>query len=79
MSTDDAVAFKALIATALLDRSLSVDAARFNLHELTQIAVALRPERVMTVQSAERLSPIEQAAIASASSGQVHFEPSSYL
>ncbi len=75
MVSDAEATFKALIATALLDRSLSADAVLFNLHELTQLAAVLRPGRTMTVKSSQRLSPIEQAAIATAALGQVQFEP----
>ena len=74
MSGDVGTALKALMATALLDKSLSADAAVFSLRDLTQIAALLRPERTMTVESANLLSPIEQASIASAAPGKVCFK-----
>ena len=77
MSGEIGSLLKALMATALLDRDLSADAAVFSLRDLTQVAALLRPERTMTIESAELLTPIEQASIASVAPGRVCFETSS--
>ena len=67
------VAVRALVAETLCGSDMDVDARALSLHDVTQLAAALRPGAVLKVRNSGTLSPIEQASIASVMPGQVHF------
>lgn len=62
-----------LIAAAIYGADVAADAAHHRLHDLTQIAAVLRPERTLSVANGHLLTPIEQASIATAATGKVLF------
>ena len=64
---------KTLTRRALAGESFTVDREPYSLHELTQVAVALRPDAAMAIRGASALTPIERASIESVSPGRVVF------
>ena len=64
---------KSLVRRALAGESFTIDREAYSLHELTQIAVALRPEANLAIRNAALMSPIERASIATAGGGRIVF------
>lgn len=64
---------KALLRRALAGESFTVDREAYSLHDLTQIAVALRPEANLAIRNAALMSPIERSSVATAGKGRIVF------
>ena len=64
---------KAILRRVIAGESVTLDRDRFTLHELTQVAVTLRPEAQLAIRHADTMSPIEQASIACVGRGRVVF------
>ena len=64
---------KSLLRRALAGDSFALDYGTYSLHDLTQIALALRPEAGLAIRHAELMSPIERASVATAGNGRVSF------
>ncbi len=62
-----------LLARALSGADLDLDGVLFSLHDITQLAAALRPGASLTVRNSECLTPIEQTSIWTVMPGQVRF------
>ena len=69
----DATAVKVLVAETLCGSDMDIDASAFSLHDITQLAAALRPGASLTIRNSGALSPLEQASISSVMPGQVRF------
>jgi hypothetical protein len=64
---------RALLAKALSGADIDVDGIDLSLHDITQLAAALRPGASLTVRNSDSLSPIEQTSIWTVMPGQVRF------
>lgn len=64
---------RALLRRALAGESFTVDREVYTLHDLTQIAVALRPDANLAIRNADRMSPIERSSIVTAGKGRIVF------
>ena len=64
---------RGLLARALSGADIDVDGIDFSLHDITQLAAALRPGASLTVRNSDSLSPIEQTSIWTVMPGQVRF------
>ena len=64
---------RGLLAKALSGADIDVDGIDFSLHDITQLAAALRPGATLTVRNSDSLSPIEQTSIWTVMPGQVRF------
>ncbi|WP_158808234.1 hypothetical protein [Beijerinckia sp. L45] len=64
---------RGLLAKALSGADIDVDGIDFSLHDITQLAAALRPGASLTVRNSDSLSPIEQTSIWTVMPGQVRF------
>lgn len=64
---------RGLLRRALGGESFTLDRQIYSLHDLTQIAVALRPQAELAISNADLMTPIERASIASASAGRIVF------
>lgn len=62
-----------LVRRALAGQNLDLDGANYPLHDLTQIALVLRPDARLAIRHADHMSPLERASIASVGRGQVVF------
>jgi len=62
-----------LLRRALAGESLALDREDFSLHDLTQIAVAIRENANLAIRNADLMSPIERASIATAGRGRIVF------
>ncbi len=62
-----------LLVRALSGADIDVDGVAFSLHDITQLAAALRPGASLTVRNSEGLTPIEQTSIWTIMPGQVRF------
>ena len=62
-----------ILRRAFAGESLTVDRDGYSLHELTQMALALRPEAALAIRDAALMTPIERASIASVGRGRVLF------
>ena len=62
-----------LLRRALAGESLTLDRDHYTLHDLTQVALALRPDAKLAICHADAMSPLERASIASVGKGSVHF------
>ena len=62
-----------LLRRALEGESLTLDRVTHTLHDLTQIAVALREDANLAIRNADLMSPIERASVASVGRGRVVF------
>ncbi len=63
----------ALLRRAFAGESLTVDRTQHTLHELTQIALALRPEAGLAIKEAAAMSPLERASVACVGRGRIVF------
>lgn len=61
------------LAAALSGADIAANVLELGLHDLTQLAAALRPGATFIVYNSALLSPIEQASIFSAAAGDVRF------
>ena len=64
---------KGLLARALAGESLTLDRIIHSLHDLTQIAVALREDANLAIRNADLMSPIERASVESVGRGRIVF------
>ena len=64
---------KHLLARALAGESLTLDRVIHTLHDLTQIAVALREDANLAIHNADLMSPIERASVESVGRGRIVF------
>ena len=64
---------KTMLRRALAGESLTLDREAFTLHDLTQIAVALRDNANLAIRNADLMSPIERASVESAGRGRIVF------
>lgn len=64
---------RGLLVRALSGADIDVDGVIFSLHDITQLAAALRPGASLTVRNSECLTPIEQTSIWTVMPGQVRF------
>jgi len=64
---------KSLLRRAIAGESLTLDREAYSLHDLTQVAVALREGANLAIRNADLMSPIERASIASAGRGRIVF------
>ena len=64
---------RGLLVRALSGADIDVDGVVFSLHDITQLAAALRPGASLTVRNSECLTPIEQTSIWTVMPGQVRF------
>ena len=64
---------RTLLLRALDGQDLDLDGDAYPLHDLTQIALVLRPEASLAIRHAEHMTPLERASIASAGRGRVVF------
>jgi hypothetical protein len=64
---------KGLLAKALSGADIDVDGIGLSLHDITQLAAALRPGASLTVRNSDSLSPIEQTSVWTVMPGQVRF------
>ena len=64
---------RALLRRAFAGESLALDRDVHSLHELTQVALALKPGATLTICHAAFMAPIERASIASVGRGRVVF------
>lgn len=62
-----------LLRRALAGQNLELDAGAYRLHDLTQIALVLRPDARLAIRHAGHMTPLERASIASVGRGQVLF------
>ena len=62
-----------LLRRAYAGESLTLDRHAYSLHDLTQIALALRTEATMAVRHADLMSPIERASVTTVGRGRVVF------
>lgn len=62
-----------LLRRALKGESFVLDSDAHTLHELTQLALALRPDAHLTIRRADTMSPLERASICSVGQGRVVF------
>ena len=62
-----------LLRRALSGESLTLDREAFSLHDLTQIAVALREGANLAIRNGDLMTPIERASIATAGRGRIVF------
>ena len=58
---------------ALTGGSVDVSGISYSLHDLTQIALALKPDAHLAIHDAEIMTPLERASIASVGMGLVVF------
>ncbi len=63
-----------LLVLALSGMNVTADAQHFNLHEMTQLAAALRPGAELTVLNSLLMSPIGKDSVATAKPKQVTFQ-----
>ncbi len=63
----------ALLRRAFAGDDLTLDRDDYSLHELTQIALAMRPGAGLAVTRAATMSPLERASVASVGAGRVVF------
>ena len=63
----------ALLRRAFAGESLTVDRGEHTLHDLTQIALALRPDAGLAITQAGTMSPLERASVATVGRGRVVF------
>ena len=68
-----AISTKELVLRALTGGSVDVSGVDYSLHDLTQIALALKPEAHLAVRDAGSMTPLERASIASVGTGRVVF------
>ena len=64
---------KSLLRRAIAGESLTIDGDAHSLHELTQLAVALREDANLAIRNAQLMSPIERASVASVGRGRIIF------
>ena len=64
---------RAMLRRALAGESLTLDREAFTLHDLTQIAVALREDANLAIRNAGIMTPIERASVQSAGRGRIVF------
>lgn len=64
---------RAMLRRALAGESLTLDRDAFTLHDLTQIAVALRENANLAIRNAGMMTPIERASVESAGRGRIVF------
>ena len=62
-----------LLVRALSGADIEIDGMVLGLHEITQLAAALRPGASLTVRNSECLTPLEQTSIWTVMPGQVRF------
>ncbi len=62
-----------LLRRAFAGESFTLDSDRYSLHDLTQVALSLRPDANLAIRHADHMSPIERASIESAGDGRVIF------
>ena len=62
-----------LLRRALAGESLTLDRVTHSLHDLTQVALALREDANLAIRNADLMSPIERASVASVASGRIVF------
>ena len=67
------ISTKELVLRAMTGGSVDVSGIAYSLHDLTQIALALKPDAQLAVRDAEALTPLERASIASVGTGLVVF------
>ena len=73
MHTADAPGLMGLLRRAFAGESLTIDRNDHSLHELTQIALALRPDAGLAIVHAAAMSPLERASVATVGKGRVEF------
>ena len=64
---------KELVVRAMTGGSVDVSGVDYALHDLTQIALALKPDARLVVRDAEIMTPLERASIASVGIGRIVF------
>ena len=64
---------KDLLRRALAGESFLLDRAVCTLHDLTQIALALRPGANLAIRHSDLMTPIEKSSIATVARGRVVF------
>ncbi len=64
---------RALLRRAFAGESLALERDDHSLHDLTQVALALKPHATLTLRFAATMTPIERASIASVGKGRVVF------
>ena len=62
-----------LLRRAIAGESLTIDGDAHSLHEMTQLAVALRKDANLAIRNARLMSPIERASVASVGHGRIVF------
>lgn len=62
-----------LLRRAIAGESLTIDGDVHSLHEMTQIAVALREDANLAIRNARLMTPIERASVESAGRGRIVF------
>ena len=62
-----------LLRRVIAGESLTIDGDTHSLHELTQLAVALREDANLAIRNGQLMSPIERASVASAGRGRIIF------
>lgn len=62
-----------MLKRALDGESFVVDREHYTLHDMTQIALALKPGAHLTIVHSALMSPIERASIASVGQGRIVF------
>ena len=64
---------KELVLRALTGRDVEVSGLTYSLHDLTQIALALRPPAALSIRDTASMTPLERASIATVGAGKVFF------
>ena len=68
-----AIPAKELILRAMTGGSVDISGFGYSLHDLTQIALALKPDAQLAIRDANDMTPLERASIASVGTGRVVF------
>ena len=62
-----------LLRRAIAGESLTIDGDAHSLHEMTQLAVALREDANLAIRNAQLMSPLERASVESVGRGRIIF------
>ena len=62
-----------LLRRALDGENLTLDGDRHTLHDLTQVALAMRSEATLAIVHGSHMTPLEQASVATVGKGRVTF------
>ena len=71
--TADLETTTAILRRAFAGESFTLDSDHYSLHQLTQVALALRADANLAIRHAASMSPIERASIESVGRGRVVF------